>query len=147
MMPTAAKLVAAIILGGTGFFVSEQIKEGMPADTAFGAFSIVNLAIGAVCGWIIIGRRAGRGYASGISVGITAVFLLVVWGLLAQGAYEMVHLAMRHRYDGPVEALVNIVQLAMEWSIYLIKPEILFGLAGGGVFAGMGGEFAARRWR
>ncbi len=38
-MPTAAKLVAAVLFAMTGFLAAESFKPQMPEGTAFGAFS------------------------------------------------------------------------------------------------------------
>ena len=54
-MPDAAKLVAALCVGLIGFFVSFQIMPLMPESTAFGYFAYVNLILGLLAGWIVMG--------------------------------------------------------------------------------------------
>ena len=66
-MPTAAKLIAALCLAIVAWLTSEAIRPLFPAGTDFGNFNYINAAIGLVLGWIILGARAGRGYAAGIS--------------------------------------------------------------------------------
>jgi len=102
--------------------------------------------LGVVCGWIIMGKRAGRGWTAGINNGLTGVASLVFWGLFIQGAYEMVQQAMRNRFGGPFEAVLAIFELGVEFAKQLWAPEILLTLIIGAVVAGLLTEFAARRW-
>ena len=68
MYPTAAKLIAALCLAVAVYFASEHVKSVFPPDMAFGIFSILNAAIAFGCGWVVVGRRAGRGFAGGAFV-------------------------------------------------------------------------------
>ena len=146
-MPTAARLTAAICLAALGFIASELIKIIMPASTVFGVFSYVNAALGLLCGWIIVGGRAGRGYSAAISNGFTGMAAMVFWGLFIQGANEMTRLAMRHRYDGPFEALVAIFELMVEYAAIMVNALLISTLLFGAIITGYLTEFAARRWR
>lgn len=146
-MPTAAKLVAALCLAALGFAASEFIKTLMPASTDFGIFSYLNAALGFVCGWIIVGTRAGRGYSAAISNGFTGMVALVFWGLFIQAANEMTRLAMRHRYDGPVEALAAIFQIMVDYGAILLNIGVILLLLVGSILAGLLSEAAAKRWR
>src|SRR6056297_2390291 len=102
-MPTAARLMAAFCLAVVGYVISEMVKPLMPESTDFGYFVPLNITLGIFVGWIVMGRRAGRGTTSAINNGLTGVFVLMLWGVGVQAANEMVRLAMRNRYDGPFE--------------------------------------------
>jgi hypothetical protein len=149
-MPTAARLVAAIALAALGWFASELIKpliEAQTGRTEFGAFSAINLVIGAVCGWIVIGKRAGRGYSAAIGNGITGTAALVFWGLFVQAVAEMVRLSLARRYDGPIEAIAAVFELIVDYGAYLLETQVLVALFAGAIVAGVSSEYAARRWR
>lgn len=149
-MPTAARLVAAIALAALGWFASELIKpliEAQTGRTEFGAFSAINLVIGAVCGWIVIGKRAGRGYSAAIGNGITGTAALVFWGLFVQAVAEMVRLSLARRYDGPIEAIAAVFELIVDYGAYLLDAQVLVALFAGAIVAGVSSEYAARRWR
>ena len=146
-MPAAAKLVAAICLAALAYFTSELIKTLMPDSTDFGKFTLVNVALGIVLGWVVVGRRAGRGTSAGISNGITGTVALVFWGLFVQATNEMVRLAMRNRYDGPVEALAAIFELMAEFGAVLVDFRVIAVLFCGAIVTGWFSEFAASRWR
>jgi len=146
-MPDAARLVAALSLALIAFIVSGQIMPLMPEGTNFGWFTYVNMALGVLCGWIVMGKRAGRGTTSAINNGLTGVAALVFWGLFVQGTYEMVRLAMRNRFDGPLEALSAIFEIGLDYGITIFVPTVILTLLVGSVLAGLATEFAWRNWR
>ena len=149
-MPTAAHLVAALVLGAVGWFASELLKpviEAAVGRTEFGSLSLINTAIGAVCGWIVVGRRAGRGYSAAIGNGLTGGAALVFWGLAVQAVSEMVRLALRRRYGDPMEAIGAVFELIVDYGRYLLDPQVLITLVAGGILSGLAAEFAAGRWR
>lgn len=146
-MPDAARLVSALSLALIAFIVSGLIMPLMPEGKDFGYFTWINVALGLVCGWVVMGPRAGRGVTAAINNGITGVATLVFWGLFIQGAYEMFRLAMRNRYGGPFEALAAIFTIAMDFGLILLVPSIIFTLLIGGVVAGFAADYAKRKWR
>ncbi len=145
-MPTAARLVAAICLLVIAFLVSTMIIENGEEGKSYGYFTYVNMTLGVVCGWTIMGKRAGRGWTAAMNNGLTGVASLVFWGLFVQGTYEMIQQAMRNRFGGPFEAIIAIFELGVEFSKQLLVSEILATLAIGSIIAGILTEIAARRW-
>jgi hypothetical protein len=146
-MPDAARLVAALSLALIAFIVSGMVMPLMPEGLDFGYFTYVNIAIGLACGWIIMGKRAGRGITPAINNGITGAAALLFWGLFVQGVNEMVRLAMRNRYDGPFEAITAVFKIGAEYGMTIMTPGILGTLLIGGILAGLATEFAWRQWR
>lgn len=146
-MPTASRLVAALCLLVVAFLVSSMIIENGEEGKDYGYFTYVNMLLGVICGWVIMGKRAGRGWTAGVNNGLTGVVSLVFWGLFVQGTYEMFSQAMRHRFGGPFEALLAIFQLGVGYGEELLAPEILWTLAIGAVVTGLLTEIAFRRWR
>ena len=146
-MPTASRLVAAACLVVVAFIVSSMVIANGEEGKDYGYFTVVNIALGWICGWKIMGKRAGNGWTSGVNNGLTGMASLVFWGLFVQGCYEMFRLATRHRYDGPFEALLAIFQMSIEFGQQLLAPEILWTLLIGALVAGLATEEASRRWR
>ncbi|MDX1743050.1 MAG: TrgA family protein [Ruegeria sp.] len=146
-MPSAPRLVAALCLLVIAFIVSTMIINNGEEGKDYGWFTYVNMLIGVVCGWKIMGKRVGRGWTAAVNNGIAGVLSTVFWALFVQGSYEMFRLAMRHRFDGPFEALIAIFQIGVEYSKQLVAPEILWTLAIGALIAGLATEEAGRRWR
>jgi hypothetical protein len=146
-MPTAAKLFAAICLAALGYAASEIIKTLMPASTDFGMFSIVNTVLGFVCGWMIVGGRAGRGQSAAISNGFTGTVALVFWGLFIQACNEMTRRSFARKYDNPMEAIGAVFEIGIEYGQTMLDAKLILLLLAGGIVTGMVAEFAARRWR
>ncbi|NSY38187.1 TrgA family protein [Leisingera sp. ANG59] len=146
-MPTGARLAAAISLATLAFIVSFLVMPQLPEGTNFGYFVHINVVLGLLCGWIFMGKRAGRGVVPAINNGLTGMAVLVLWALFVQGAWEMFRLAMRHRYGGPFEALSQIFVIGMEYFFLIAVPSVVIPLVVGGALAGLVTENASHRWR
>ena len=146
-MPTAAKMIAALCLAALGYLVSEAIKPLFPPETQFGIFTWVNVALGFFCGWTVVGPRAGNGWATGLSAGLTGGASLAVLGLLVQAVNEMVAQSLERRYDTALEAVGGVFEIAAEWSVHFLTMQVWAPLVAGSLVAGFLAEFAARRWR
>ena len=107
----------------------------------------LNIVLGILVGWIVMGRRAGRGTTSAINNGLTGVFVLMLWGVGIQSANEMVRLAMRNRYDGPFEAIIDTFQIGAEFVMIIATVPIGVTLVIAAVLSGLVTEFAGNRWR
>lgn len=146
-MPNAARLAAAVSLAILAFILSGQIMPLMPEGTDFGYFTIINMSLGVLVGWILMGRRAGRGTVGAINNGFTGMVTLIFWGLFVQGAYEMFRRAMRNRYDGPFEAVAAIFEIGgIEYGQVLLNTTVITTAILGGIIAGLLTESAYKRW-
>jgi len=146
-MPTAARLAAAICLAVVALAVSVQIMPQMPEDTDFGYFVPVNMGLGLLCGWVVMGRRPRAGLVGALNNGIVGVVVLVFWALVVQGGYEMLRLAMNRRYHGPIEAIYGVIEETLAYAPLLLTPGILATLAAGTILSGIVTERAGRIWR
>ena len=146
-MPTAAKLMAAVCLAVLAYVVGQMVKPLMPESTDFGYFDYVNVALGLLVGWFVMGRRAGKGTTAAINNGLTGTFVLMLWGVGVQAANEMVRLAMRNRYDGAFEAITATFQIAAEYALMIATVPIGVTLLVGAVVSGLLTESASNRWR
>jgi hypothetical protein len=146
-MPTAAKLFAALSLMMVGFFGAEIIKPHMSDGTQFGAFSEVAALIGLVVGWRVLGPAAGRGNYPSASAGVRAVVILILGALFVFSTENMLVQAFRRTYDGPTQAVVGIIKIALDYGQQLLNPDVAAVLILGGIGSGLLTEWAARRWR
>ncbi|APX25070.1 MULTISPECIES: TrgA family protein [Salipiger] len=146
-MFTAARLIAALCLAAVGYLGSVYVHKLMPDIQDFGILDYVNAAIGFLCGWIIVGPRAGRGMSAALSHGITGTVALVFWALMVQAANEMVHLALRHRYSSAMDAFAAIFEIAAEYGALLLDTGFFLLMVLGAVVTGILSESASRRWR
>lgn len=146
-MPTAARLMAALCLAVVGYVLTQQVIALMPERTNFGYFMQTNVILGLILGWVVMGRRAGRGKTSAINNGLTGVVVLIFWGLGVQATYEMFRRAMGNRYDGPLEALTAIFQLGAEFGALMVTPTIGVTVVIAAVISGALTEFVGNRWK
>lgn len=146
IMPTAAKAVAALSLGATGFALSSVVKAQMTDITNWGWFTAVNMAIGAFCGWIMIGRRVGRGTSFIVSAGLSASVMMVIWALFIQSGNEALRLALRRRYDGMFEFIAGLLEHMVDWGLALMTVEFWVVMLLGGIISGVLSEIANRHW-
>lgn len=146
-MPDAARLVAALCLALLAFVVSGQVRGLYPDGTYFGNFTLYNIGLGLIVGWVVMGKRAGHGLTAAINNGVTGVVVLTFWCVFVQALAEMTDLAMRHRYGGPFEALLDSLRLSVEFALVLVRPNIAIALAVGALGAGLATELARKMWR
>ncbi len=146
-MPTSSRLVAGVCLALLAFVLSRQIMPLMPEGMNFGYFIHVNVAIGFLVGWNIMGSRTGRGITAAINNGLTGAVVLIFWGLVVQSGYAMVDQAMNHRFGGPLEALLAIFEIAAGYLKVILVPVVIVTALFGGVVSGLASELAWRRWR
>lgn len=146
-MPTAARLMAAVCLAVCAYFISQLVMPLMPESTDFGYFVPLNVVLGLAVGWVVMGRRAGRGTTAAINNGLTGMFVLFLWGIGLQAINEMIRLAMRNRYDGPFEAIVAVFQIGAEFAVIIATVPIGVAFLVSAVVSGLLTEFAGSRWR
>lgn len=146
-MPDAAKLMAALLIGMVAFIVSYQIMPLMPESTDFGSFVYVNTILGIATGWVVMGKRAGRGITAAINNGLGGAMMLVLWGLFIHSCYQMFDRALSNWYNGFFSAMAAIFQFMAEYALILIDVNVLTVLVVGGTLAGLATEFAWRTWR
>ncbi len=145
-MPTIGRMVSAVGLMIVAWFASEQTRTLMPPHTDFGYFNTVNVALGCVCGWVVTGKRLGRGFSQGISAGWTGLAALVFWAIFLQAANEMLDLSLHRRFDGPLEAIVGMFNLSLDYVKLLLDAKLAGILVGGAAIIGLISELVARRW-
>ena len=145
-MPTAAKLVAALAFAVLGFLAAEVFKAAMPERTVWGYFNTVSAVIGLLCGWVIMGDLVGRGYQAAIGFGLRTMVQAVLLVVIVFSICEAVLRSTKLRYDGPMEAVLGMVQFALEYLAKLATPPMIGTLLLGGMLGGVAAEWANRRW-
>jgi len=146
-MPTASRMIGAVLFAALAFIVSEMFKPLMPEGTDMGRFSEYNAVIGFVCGWVFMSLRYGAKGSSAIGSGLTGMFATLFWVMILNNTAEMLRLSVRKQYDGPVEAIVGVFQLMIKYGAMMATPEIIITLLLSGVVIGMICGWAARNWR
>jgi len=145
-MPTAGKLIGAICFAALAYFVSDLVKPYLDEGIAVGLLSPLNAFFGALMGWRIMGRGAGQGYYAAAGYGLTAVAATAFWSLFAWSGHAMLQNATRMRYNGPTEALQDMMSLSWDYIQIAAKPDVIGTAVVGAVLCAFLTEACARRW-
>jgi hypothetical protein len=146
-MPTGAKGIAALSFAVVGWLIANAYVPNMPEVSRVGYFRELVGALGAIIGWRVMGNSVGKGYVGAVGSGWKTVLVLVFFALLLFGIYEMLLLSVKMRYDGPMEAVLDVFRRMMERAIPLLSGGVLAAMLIGGAIAGVLTEHASRRWR
>ena len=144
-MPTAPKLIGALLFAALAWLVSDQIKTVLPEGYAVGLLSPVNALAGLAMGWRIIGARAGEGFVPAVGLGLTTIFAITLWCLVIWSAYEMVRRALRRFYDGPMEGLLDMADIMVQFAALVATPLVIGTAIIGGLICAMFTEYFAQR--
>lgn len=146
-MPTATKLVSALIFAFVGLWAALAYVPQLPEGMYVGLFPQIMMVLGFLVGWRGLGRAAGRGYGESVGHGLRTSFLLVFWALFGFSTYTMLLRSTKQIYRAdPGRALLDIPKIMMEYGRLLAAPEVLTALIVGGIVGGLAAEVAARRW-
>lgn len=146
-MPTGAKAVSAAAFAVVGWLIANAYVASMPIAEAVGNVREIVAVIGGIVGWRVMGSSVGKGYLESAASGLKTVIVLVVYALLAVGTYEMLQESMKMRYDGPLEAIIDIFARMLDRAPPLATANVLAAMFLGGVIGGLLAENANRRWR
>jgi hypothetical protein len=146
-MPTAAKLVAAFAFAALSLLIATLYIPQLPKGTQLGYFRQITAAIGLLCGWWIMGNMVGRGYRAAAESGLRTSVTIVFWALLGFSIYIMIDRSMRMMYDGPMEAVLGVFQLMIEYGKKMLVPDVMIAVLFGGILAGQLTEWVGKRAR
>lgn len=148
-MPTAAKLVAALILAAVAWIAADQYAPLLPDGRPAGVLREVSAIIGIICGWMILGgflmKPRGRieAMGTGVRTSLTIAFLVLV----IFSVWDMLYRSTQGRYDGPMEAFLDVFGRAVVLGRPMFNPEVVSVLLLGGLFAGAMAHWAGSKWK
>lgn len=145
-MPTAPKLAAFLWYALVAWFTAQLVIPYLPSGSQVGQLTLISAAFGALVGWTFAGGRAGDSMRAAYGYGLTAIFLVVLYCVFYFSFEEMLHRALRRRYDGAMHALTSCVELMGQNFLLLFKWDILIVLVFGGLFGGWIVEKVGRKW-
>ena len=135
-MPTATKLMSALAFAVLAFFASEVFKPLLPEGTQVRMLSPIDAGIGFLCGWMIMGRLAGRGVFAAAGGGVRTALATAFWCLLFWAVWEMLGESTRPGADaGPVEAINGAFGFIFDYALLILQDaRISFTLGEGTYF-------------
>ncbi|MDM8167134.1 TrgA family protein [Roseovarius sp.] len=146
-MPTVGKLISAFGLAALGWQATQTVKAIWPIEESFGHFSLFTALLGLLVGWWVMGRRIGRGYMAALGAGLTGLGAYLFWEFLLLSFYDMIQRSLDLRYDGPVEAIQGMFEIAFEYAQNIYYWPLIWFLVLGAMGIGLIAEFLTRRLR
>ena len=146
-MPTAAKLVAAILLAISGVIVVIVTVNVYPdaARRSVGMTSAA-VAIGIFVGWRGLGRRISDEEGSGIVSGLKAGIAMFIWVLFLYGLADMIAGIMDHAYFQPMTALLVIPAGMIKYGQMALNVPIMGTMVVLAAIVGKMTKTADNRW-
>ena len=146
-MPTGAKLMAAASFAVVGWVMANYYAMNMPDASAAGPIREGAAVVGALVGWSAMGPSVGKGYVEAAGAGIKTAVVLVVVALFLLALREMIDNSVKMRYDGALDAILDVFQTAVKRSQGLASLGVFGTLFFGGILGGLLTENAGRRWK
>jgi hypothetical protein len=146
-MPTAAKLMAAISFAVVGWILANFYAMNMPDASAAGPIREGAAVVGVLVGWMVMGPSAGKGYVEAAGSGIKTAVVLAVVALFLLALSEMLDNSVKMRYDGALDAILDVFQTMAKRSQALLSLGVFGTVLLGGIIAGLLTENAGRRWK
>lgn len=145
-MPTAAKLVASILLAISGLIVVAVAVNVYPdiARRSVGLSSAV-VIIGIFVGWRGLGKNVvddSSGIASGFKAGVS----VFVWVIFLYALEDMIAGIMDHAYYQPMTALLVIPAKMIVYGKMAMNAPIMGTMLVLAVLVGMITKYADKRW-
>lgn len=144
-MPTAGRAIAALGMAALAWFASGMVIALWPVEMDFGLFRPISAGLGVIVGWRVMGIRLGRGLWGGLSAGLTGLVALLFWCFLLFSFHEMIQRSLDLRYDGPVEAIQGMFDIAYQWALNVADATFAGVLLGGALAVGLVAELVSRR--
>lgn len=145
-MPTAAKAVGALCFGLLGWCVAVIATPFFMDGVAPVPFLPATIIIGLYVGWSYVGSRVTGGYLAAVGHGLTAAVLMGAMALYVLAFTIMVGRAMRHQYDGVMDAIIDTFHLTLREAARFTDPTLIGTLVIGAVLCAMIAEYIARRY-
>lgn len=139
-------MTAAVVFGLFGWYLAGITVPYFPESNAPDFWVAAAALTGVVLGWQICGSRAGNGYNAATGVGISTAVAMALVILFILGFNQMIKNAMRLRYDGPTESVVDVFNLMYEHGLYFADVSIGVTLLVGGIICAWLTEFVGRRF-
>lgn len=145
-MQTAGHLAAALTFFIYGWYVGIVAGPLFPESAPPGFLIPLTIGVAVFCGWTIAGSRGGRGYNAATGNGLTTGLAFAFWTIFILAFEDMIVRSMRRSYDGPMEAVVDVFRLMLDFGLRLANFELILTVVVGSILCGYITEYFAKRY-
>ncbi|MEL6608915.1 MAG: TrgA family protein [Pseudomonadota bacterium] len=146
-MPTAARLVAALSFAAVAAYVSLIIQGYFEDKDPAPNLWWINALFGVIVGWQVAGPKGGQGARAMLGSWLTTTVALIFVCMFFNSAAEMIKRSLRKDYDRPVEAVVAVFEIMLEFAPVTLTQPVLILCFAGGLLAAFLTEVAGRLYR
>jgi hypothetical protein len=144
-MPTAAKLISALFFAALGWVLADVYVQFMDGGPNVGRLREICAVVGAVCGWRVMGTLVGDSMWLALGSGLRTSVTLAFFCFLGFSAYEMVLQSTKMVYEGPMEAVLGVFEIMVEYLAVAMTWEFVLTLVIGGMIGGWIAEWTHRQ--
>ncbi|MCK4861319.1 MAG: TrgA family protein [Rhodobacteraceae bacterium] len=146
-MPTAAKLVASIMLAISGFIVVLVVVNVYP-DAARRSVGLTSAAVfmGLFVGWRGLGKRIREDEGSGMISGLKAGIAMFVWVIFLYALEDMIGGIKDNAYYQPMTALLVIPSSMIKYGQMALNAPIIGTMVVLAAITGKMTKTADTRW-
>jgi hypothetical protein len=144
-MPTAAKLISALFFAALGWVLAGVYVPGLEGAPNVGRLREICAAIGAITGWRVMGSLVGETMWLALGSGLRTAVTMAFFCFLGFSTYEMVLQSTKMVYEGPMEAVLGIFEIMVEYLAVALTPGFVGTLVIGGMLGGCMAEWTHRR--
>ncbi len=146
-MPTAGKLVAALLFAAVGYGAAIAFIPELPEGTQVKIFPEINAVIGMLVGWWVMGSQVGNPLLAAARRGLGTSVYLLFWADFVFSMRDMVINSTKFVYPTPTKAVLGFFDNMVAFFLMSLTPAVLTILVVGGLSAGIAAELAHRKWR
>lgn len=145
-MLTGGRLAGGVVFALLGWYIAgiagPFFQEGRPPSYLIPLCTFLGLFMG----WTVCGPRTGKGYVNAVSNGLTTIVAFSFCVVASLAFMTMMQNAMRHRYGGPMEAVVAWFDLILEQGLEFFDIPFIGTIIVGGIICAMIAEFIGNRF-
>ncbi|MEJ6401946.1 TrgA family protein [Yoonia sp. 2307UL14-13] len=145
-MPTAGRLAAAVVFFIYGWSIALQATPLFPEANPPNYVLPLSIIIAVLIGWRVVGAKSGRGLSPAVGIGLTAAFLYILWMSFLISFWNMIRKSMRNLYGGPMEAVVDVFNLMLEFAVDMFDVTLIISIVAGAVICSLIAEYFGRRY-
>lgn len=146
-MPTSAKLIAAICFALTAFIAASLFNTGEVGVIGLSDYMVIGAsAIGAICGWFVLGDKAGYGGFDSVFKGITAAITSLMIICILFGLNKFAVGLTNGSFGHPMDAVVSWVRFSILLFTQTFNVPVWTVIILGGALSGRITGMVNARW-
>lgn len=146
-MPTAPKLIAAILLAATALIVAFTYQLGYPDQPFKTPYYLLSGGIGVIVGWFTLGQRPFFGGLDSIVAGVRAIIIMSVVGAVAFALVSVWNGMGEHAFNNPFQVPISIITRSIVYFSSALTLKIWIIMLLGGAVSGRLTGMANLHWR